>query len=155
MVGSTFIPIILGSDKTMVSVATSNNEYYLLYMSVSNVHNSLWQAHQDVLILIGFLAIPKSLYCCSLLWCHLLIHCSHLAKREHSSNVAFCNFCRQLFHSSLVTILQSLKPTMTTPEVVWYADGHFWCTVYRLRPYIADYEEQVLLTCIVCHWCLQ
>ncbi|KAJ7271319.1 hypothetical protein B0H12DRAFT_1228975 [Mycena haematopus] len=31
--GSTFVPIILGSDKTTVSVATGQNEYYPLYMS--------------------------------------------------------------------------------------------------------------------------
>lgn len=50
-------------------------------------------------------------------------------------------------------ILQSLKPAMTTPEVVRYADGHFQQTIYGLGPYIADYEEQVLLTCIVRGWC--
>jgi len=58
--GSTFIPIILGSDKTTVSVSTGNNEYYPLYMSVGNVHNNVRRAHRDTLVLIGFLAIPKS-----------------------------------------------------------------------------------------------
>ncbi|KIJ70649.1 hypothetical protein HYDPIDRAFT_23740 [Hydnomerulius pinastri MD-312] len=35
--GSTFVPIILGSDKTTVSVGTGNNEYYPLYLSIGNV----------------------------------------------------------------------------------------------------------------------
>ncbi|KIK90929.1 hypothetical protein PAXRUDRAFT_150801, partial [Paxillus rubicundulus Ve08.2h10] len=35
--GTTFVPIVLGSDKTTVSVGTSNNEYYLLYISLGNV----------------------------------------------------------------------------------------------------------------------
>ncbi|KAG8219267.1 hypothetical protein J3R82DRAFT_108 [Butyriboletus roseoflavus] len=35
--GSAFILIILGSDKTTMSVATGNNEYYPLYMSIGNV----------------------------------------------------------------------------------------------------------------------
>lgn len=42
---------------------------------------------------------------------------------------------------------------MTVPEIVRYGDGHFRKTIYGLGPYIADYEEQVLLACIVRRWC--
>ncbi|KAG1895801.1 uncharacterized protein F5891DRAFT_1130500 [Suillus fuscotomentosus] len=101
--GLMFVPIILGSDKTTVSVGTGNNEYYPLYASIRNICN----------------------------------------------NPTFRNFHRQLFHSSLLKILSSLKPGMTTPEVAHFGDGHYWRVVYGLGPYIADYEEQVLLTCIV------
>ncbi|KAG0698924.1 hypothetical protein DFH29DRAFT_1016390 [Suillus ampliporus] len=38
--GSTFMPIILRSDKMTVSVTTGNNEYYPLYLSIRNVHNN-------------------------------------------------------------------------------------------------------------------
>ncbi|KAN0077956.1 hypothetical protein V8E55_010013 [Tylopilus felleus] len=72
---------------------------------------------------------------------------------EYFSDPSFHNFHRQLFHSLLSTILQLLKPAMTTPEVVKYADGHFQHTIYGLGSYIADYKEQVLLTCIVHGWC--
>ncbi|KAF8131904.1 hypothetical protein EV363DRAFT_1164456 [Boletus edulis] len=133
-VGSTLVPIILGSDKTTVLVATSNNKYYPLYLSVGNVRNNVRRAHRDAVVLIDFLAIPKT-------------------TNEHSSDANFRVFHRQLFHSSLSFILQSLKPAMTTPEVVKYGDGFFRRTIYSLGPYIADYEEQVLLTCIVCGWC--
>ncbi|KAG2029374.1 hypothetical protein BDR03DRAFT_936844 [Suillus americanus] len=34
---------------------------------------------------------------------------------------------------------------MTKPEVVRFGDGHYRHVVYGLGPYIADYEEQVLL----------
>lgn len=44
----------------MVLVGTGNNEFYPLYLSIGNVHNNVRQAHQDALILIAFLAIPKS-----------------------------------------------------------------------------------------------
>ncbi|KAF8133246.1 hypothetical protein EV363DRAFT_1397483 [Boletus edulis] len=133
-IGSTFVLIILGSDKTTVSVATGNNEYYPLYLSVGNVRNNIRHAHCDAVVLIGFLAIPKT-------------------TNEHSSDANFRAFHRQLFHSSLSFILQSLKPAMTTPEVVKYGDGFFRRIIYSLGPYIADYEEQVLLTCIVRGWC--
>lgn len=55
-----FVPIILGSDKTTVSVATGQNEYYPLYLSIGNIHNNVRRAHRNGVVLIGFLAIPKS-----------------------------------------------------------------------------------------------
>ena len=54
-----FVPIILGSDKTTVSVATGHNEYWPLYASIGNIHNNVRRAHGSGLILVGFLAIPK------------------------------------------------------------------------------------------------
>ncbi|OCH84975.1 hypothetical protein OBBRIDRAFT_807869 [Obba rivulosa] len=46
--GSIFIPVVLGSNKTTIFVATGQNEYYPL-------------AHQNAVIVIGFLAIPKTI----------------------------------------------------------------------------------------------
>ncbi|EGN93388.1 hypothetical protein SERLA73DRAFT_126642 [Serpula lacrymans var. lacrymans S7.3] len=57
--GSLFVPVILGSNKTTVSVATGQNKYYSLYISVGNVHNNVQQAHRNAVVLLGFLAIPK------------------------------------------------------------------------------------------------
>jgi hypothetical protein len=54
-----FVPIILGSDKTTVSVGTGDNEYWPLYGSIGNIHNNMRWAHGAGLVLIGFLAIPK------------------------------------------------------------------------------------------------
>ena len=36
-----FIPIILGSDKMTVSVATGQQEYHPIYLSIGHVHNHL------------------------------------------------------------------------------------------------------------------
>ena len=54
-----FVPIILGSDKTTVSIATGQNEFYPFYLSIGNVHNNVRRAHRNALVLVGFLAIPK------------------------------------------------------------------------------------------------
>ncbi|KAJ6607747.1 hypothetical protein B0H10DRAFT_1956000 [Mycena sp. CBHHK59/15] len=132
--GSTFVPIILGSDKTTVSVATGQNEYYPLYMSNGLVHNGVRRAHRNAVTLIGFLAIPKT-------------------DRENQDSTEFRTFRRNLFHGSLAHILQSLKPGMTVPEVTLFADGHYRRAIYGLGPYIADYPEQVLLACVVQGWC--
>jgi Plavaka transposase len=58
--GAMLVPLILGSDKTTVSVATGQNEYYPLYLSIGNVRNNVRRAHRDAVVILGFLAIPKS-----------------------------------------------------------------------------------------------
>jgi hypothetical protein len=60
--GAMFIPVILGSDKTMVSVATGQTDYYLLYLSIGNIHNNIRQSHCDGIVLIAFLVIAKSVH---------------------------------------------------------------------------------------------
>ena len=42
---------------------------------------------------------------------------------------------------------------MTAPERVRCGDGHFRRVVFGLGPYIADYPEQALVSCIVQSWC--
>ena len=42
---------------------------------------------------------------------------------------------------------------MATPEVVRCYDGHFQRVIYGISPYIADYQEQVTVACIVQGWC--
>ncbi|KAG2098388.1 uncharacterized protein F5147DRAFT_754784 [Suillus discolor] len=132
--GSTFVPVILGSDKTTVSVGTGNNEYYPLYASIGNIRNNVRRAHRDGVAVIGFLAMPKT-------------------TKEHATEAVFRKFHRQLFYSSLSKILNTLKPGMTTPEVTRFGDGHYRRVIYGLGPYIADYEEQALLACIMRGWC--
>jgi hypothetical protein len=78
---------------------------------------------------------------------------SHLASHEIRDDAGFRKFRRQLLHSSLAKILESLKPGMMTPEIVCFPDGHFRKVIYGLGPYIADYPEQALLACIVQGWC--
>ncbi|KAG2072656.1 hypothetical protein BDR04DRAFT_1127553 [Suillus decipiens] len=136
MMGTTFVPLILGSDKMTISIGTGNNEYYLLYLSIGNIHNNVQHAHWNAVSVIGFLAMPKT-------------------TKEHTNDMHFRKFRHQLFHSSLSKVLERLRPRMAKPEVVKFADGHFCRVIYSLRPYIADYEEQVLLTCIVHFWCPQ
>ncbi|KAJ6587718.1 hypothetical protein B0H10DRAFT_2333593 [Mycena sp. CBHHK59/15] len=132
--GSTFVPIILGSNKTTVSVATGQNDYYPLYMSNGLVYNNVRCVHRNAVTLIGFLAIPKT-------------------NQENQDSAEFRTFRCNLFHGSLRHILESLKPAMTVLEVTLFADGHYRRVIYGLGPYIADYPEQVLLACTVQGWC--
>jgi hypothetical protein len=143
------VPIVLGSDKTTVSVATGNSEYYI---SIGNAHNGLRRAHRNAVVVIAFLAIPK---CHSVYYLMFVIMNDFLfaVDRVESSTQAFREFKHQLFHTSLTKILHTLKPGMATPEVVRCYDGHFRKAIYTIGPYIADYPEQVLVTCVVSTWC--
>ncbi|KAI6114259.1 hypothetical protein F5141DRAFT_1187848 [Pisolithus sp. B1] len=117
------VPIILGSDKMTISVATGQMDYYPLYLSTGNVHNTA-------------LCTPQ---------------CN--ATREHARTPAFHKFQSQLFHSSLIHILHSLHHPMKVPETILFGDNYYPCVIYSLAVYIANYEEQALLSCIVCNWC--
>jgi hypothetical protein len=148
-----FAPVILGSDKTTVSVATGQNEYYPLYAGIGNAQNHVRRAHRNALALIGFLAIPKSMYLSLTLLTVSMNHQNQTADKQHQDSVEFRKFRRQLFHMSLTRILSTLKPFMTKPRVTRCGDGHFRRVIYGLGPYIADYPEQALLACIVSGWC--
>ncbi|KAI0309566.1 hypothetical protein OF83DRAFT_1071876 [Amylostereum chailletii] len=132
--GSTFCPVIAGSDKTTVSVATGQNDYYPMYLSNGLITNGARRGHRNGISLIAFLSIPKT-------------------DQQYQNDGCFRTFRRQLFHSSLHVILQPLREGMTHPEITLCADGHYRQVVYGLGPYIADYPEQALLACIIQGWC--
>ncbi|KAF9790606.1 hypothetical protein BJ322DRAFT_1104263 [Thelephora terrestris] len=132
--GAIFIPVILGSDKTTVSVATGQNEYHPVYLSVGNVHNHLRRAHKDALVLIGFLPIPKG-------------------ARKDTDNETFRDFRRRIFHGSLTAINMTLEPFMSDWDVIRCSDHHFRRAIYGLGPYIADYPEQSATAGTVYNWC--
>ncbi|KAF8802194.1 hypothetical protein BYT27DRAFT_7226532 [Phlegmacium glaucopus] len=132
--GAMYCPIILGADKTTVSVATGHVEYHLLYLSIGNVHNTVRCAHRNAVVPVGFLAIPKS-------------------DRKYDNDPSFRKFKRQLYHAMLATILKPLHPGMTEPVIHCCPDGHYRKIIYDLAAFIADYPEQVALAGTVSGWC--
>ncbi|KAH9019934.1 hypothetical protein EDB83DRAFT_2568069 [Lactarius deliciosus] len=125
--GAMFVPIIAGSDKTTVSVATGHQEYHPVYASLGNITNTARRGHRNGVVPVAFLPIPKT----------------------------FQMFCWQLYHSCLELVFAPLKPYMTEPKVMKCPDGHFRRTIFGLGPYIADYPEQVYLSGVVSTWCLK
>ena len=59
--GSMLVPIISGSDKTTVSVATGHQEYHPVYQSPGNITNIARRAHGNSVLPVAFLPIPKSI----------------------------------------------------------------------------------------------
>ena len=141
MHGALFVPIILGSDKMTVSVATSHNEYWPLYASIGNIHNNVRSAHGAGLILVGFLSIPKS----NSFFLPLLLPSDTpdlflSADKAQAGSVEFWQFWQKLFHVSLSLILESLCAGEKMPELFWCPDGHYQCdlgdwTLYSQLPW--------------------
>ncbi|KAH6893862.1 hypothetical protein BKA70DRAFT_1376094 [Coprinopsis sp. MPI-PUGE-AT-0042] len=131
---ATYVPIILGADKTTVSVATGDVEYHPLYLSIGNVHNTVRRAHCNAVVPIAFLAIPKG-------------------ERKSDPDPDFRRFKRQLYHCSLSAIFSHLRESMVTPVLRRCPDGHYRRVIYDLGAFIADYPEQVMLAGIVQGWC--
>ncbi|KAF8262450.1 hypothetical protein EI94DRAFT_1773183 [Lactarius quietus] len=119
--GSAFVPVILGSDKMVISMGMGHMEYWPLYLLTGNVCNHVCSAHKGAVAVISFLAILKT-------------------NKKDVSSPKFCSFKCKLFHASLTKILSSLRLAMMVLELVRF--------VYSLGPYITDYREQVLLSCI-------
>ncbi|KAL4068167.1 hypothetical protein J3A83DRAFT_4359936 [Scleroderma citrinum] len=130
--GSTFIPIVLGSDKTTVLVATGQNNYYPLYLSIGNIHNSICCAHHNAIVLIGLPAMPKT-------------------TREHAGKASFWNFQQQLFHTSLGQILKTFKPAMLKPEVTAFRDGHYQHVIYGCLAFCNNLDDDNALHCCCDH----
>ena len=134
--------IILGSDKTTISVATGHTEYWPVYLSIGNIHNNARRAHKNGLVLLGFLAILKSKFSSSILVIWPTDSNLYQWKKKYKDDASYRKFCWQLLHTSLAKILDPLKPGMTTPEVARCPNGHYWRVIYGLSPYIANYPEQ-------------
>jgi len=149
-----YCPIILGSDKMTVSVATGHVEYHPLYLSIGNPYNTVWRAHQNAVIPITFLAIPK---CKPLsVWVHLGNNNKYMCTSGdcgYDESPAFRTFKRQLYYASVAAILCPLLPGMRAPVICRCPDRHFRSVIYNLVAFIADYPEQVMLTGIIQGWC--
>ena len=149
------IPIILGSDKTTVSVTTGQNKYWPIYMSIGNIYNNVCCTHHNGVMLLRFLPIPKGKCLQNFDYCLLLTPSLSfvLGTKKDMKDGKFWHCRQQIFHPAIAHMLQPLKAAMTVPDVIQCPDGHFCHAVYSLGPYIGDYPEQALLSCIIQGWC--
>ncbi len=60
--GSMLVPVVAGSDKTTVSVASGHQEYHPVYASPGNLSNTARHGRGNAVMPIAFLPIPKSRY---------------------------------------------------------------------------------------------
>ncbi|KAF6762532.1 hypothetical protein DFP72DRAFT_987054 [Ephemerocybe angulata] len=132
--GVMLVPVISGLDKTTVSMQTGHQEYHPVYISPGNLTNIARRGHENGVMPIAFLPIPKVNKC-------------EREKKEYKQ------FIRQLYHGCLQLIFEPLRAEMSTPEIVRCPDSHYWRVMYTISPVIADYPEQVWLSAILQGWC--
>ena len=146
------VSLILRSNKTTISVATGHTCYWPLYLSIGNIHNNICHGHQNGVILLGFLAIPKSRWFDFqfISWC---AYSFNPADNKSWNDINYQKFHHQLLHSLLQMILKPIRPYMTSSKIICCPDGHYHWAIFSLGPYIADYPKQCLLASIVQGWC--
>lgn len=153
MYGAMLVPVISGSDKTTVSVATGHQEYHPVYASAGNISNTARRGHGNAVMPVAFLPIPKSVSSVRFLCWYTVANDDHPASKRQRKKPEFQKFCRQLYHLCLEAVFEPLRPYMMNPKVVRCPDGHFRRAIFSLGPYIADYPEQIWLACVVYNWC--
>lgn len=148
--GAMYCSIILGADKTMVSVAIGHVKYHPLYISLSNFHGSLQCTHHNTVILIGILAISKCMW-----FKFLSLLCNQLTLHPHKwPQVWLWSRISNLQVQALSFInLSTLQPAMQTPVVCHCPDDHYCRVIFDLVCFIADYPKQVYLSGIIQNWC--
>jgi Plavaka transposase len=57
-----FVAIIAGSDKTVASIATGQQEFHLVYIGPGNVDNPTRRVHGIGIAPCAFLPIPKGMF---------------------------------------------------------------------------------------------
>ena len=142
-----FLPLIMGSDKTTVSVTTGNQEFHLFYGSPGVISGIAWHSHGSGVLPYAMLPIPKGFKFIKLALNYILTEFS--VAKQHRETPAFKKFARQLYHECLTFTLSLLKDGMTTPVIMRCPCGFYGQIIYGLGPYIANYPEQVWLACIV------
>ncbi|KAH9915965.1 uncharacterized protein BXZ73DRAFT_54076 [Epithele typhae] len=132
--GAMLTPVLLGADKTTVSVGTGNRAYYPLYTSLGNIHNDVRCSHSDAVTVLAFLPIIKG-------------------SREDMNDKEFRLFRKQVYHTIITHILSPLRPHMHEPMLLQCPDQHWRQAIFELGPFLADYPEQVDVCGIVQGWC--
>lgn len=139
------IPIVAGSEKTTVSVATGHQEYHPVYISPGNLLNTAQQRHGNAVLPVAFLTIPKGKWLSnySFLNCKfdsstLHVDLEFLAQKYETSKPEYQCFVQQLYQACIACIFAPLKCNMTTPDIICCPNGHFCHVVYSIGPYIAD-----------------
>jgi len=124
-VGATLIPILLGSDKTCLTILGGNKEAWPLYLSIGNIPSntrSLLSTKTWVIL------------------AYILVVCF---EGKHSKALE-----AHYFHQCVRHILAPLISVRETGSPITLGNGDVLNCFFRLAAWIADYKEQVLLNCI-------
>ncbi|KAF8253253.1 hypothetical protein K440DRAFT_508232, partial [Wilcoxina mikolae CBS 423.85] len=126
--GSTVIPVILGSDKTMLSTLSCDKSVWPVYLSIGNLSKAKRQSvKSNGLILI-----------------RLLPRCPN-GPKTHTIKIAY--------QESMATMLRPLEEPAKGGIKVLCADGRTRHAYPQIASFLADYPEQCNMTGVKYGWC--
>ena len=133
--GATIIPLILSSDKTLLTLFRSKTAYPI-YMTIGNIPKDIrrkpsWRAQ----ILIGY--IPTTSF----------QGITNKAAQKHTQ--------ANLFHACMEILLAPITPYSETSIAIMTADG-LWCRCHPIfAMFVSDYPKQGLVTYTYFGHCLK
>ncbi|KZO97289.1 hypothetical protein CALVIDRAFT_480119 [Calocera viscosa TUFC12733] len=127
--GGTLVPLILGSDKTLLTQLTGDRYGYPVYMSIGNLPKDIRRAPtQHAMVLIGYLPTNKF---------------DNLGFSEDRAKIAR----HRLFHQCIAHLLKDIISPGKDGVVIFSSDGIARLCFPVLGAWVADYPEQCLVTC--------
>jgi hypothetical protein len=126
--GATLVPLICGSDKTLLTTMAGNQSAWPVYITIGNLSNRIRQTpSSNAVLLLALLPLfPKS---------------------YQASNTC------EGFHKTLTSIFNPIKDLYVLETDVNCANGYVQHCYPRLAAWIGDTPEQSLLTSVIGRFC--
>ncbi|KZT56214.1 hypothetical protein CALCODRAFT_419400, partial [Calocera cornea HHB12733] len=127
--GATVIPLIFGTDKTLLTQMSGDRYGYPIYLSIGNIPKALRRApSQRAMLLVGYLPTNKL---------------DHLGLKEDDARAAR----QRMIHQCLTHLLEPAITPGKKGTAMVSGDGCVRMCYPILGAWMADYPEQCLLTC--------